>query len=145
MHFVLIILFVLTLAAENDTFSILVLSTKKRYSSFWKKVFVFQKICFKIKVLTTFKISIDVHIKTCRSLKRRAILKIPEAATGGALLERPATSLKKRLWHRCFPVNFEKFLRVHFWQNTSGWLLLKSPVPVSEESTLFLLALRWNL
>ena len=24
---------------------------------------------------------------------------------------RPATLLKKRLWHRCFPVNFEKFLR----------------------------------
>ena len=24
---------------------------------------------------------------------------------------RPATILKKRLWHRCFPVNFEKFLR----------------------------------
>ena len=24
---------------------------------------------------------------------------------------RPATSLKKRLWHRCFPVNFAKFPR----------------------------------
>ena len=24
---------------------------------------------------------------------------------------RPATILKKRLWHECFPVNFEKFLR----------------------------------
>ena len=24
----------------------------------------------------------------------------------------PATLLKKRLWHRCFPVNFAKFLRV---------------------------------
>ena len=23
----------------------------------------------------------------------------------------PATLLKKRLWHRCFPVNFAKFLR----------------------------------
>ena len=23
----------------------------------------------------------------------------------------PATLLKKRLWHRCFPVNFVKFLR----------------------------------
>ena len=22
----------------------------------------------------------------------------------------PATLLKKRLWHRCFPVNFEKFV-----------------------------------
>ena len=27
---------------------------------------------------------------------------------------RPATLLKKRLWHRCFPVNFVKFLRTPF-------------------------------
>ena len=33
---------------------------------------------------------------------------------------RPATLLKKRLWHRCFPVNFAKFLRTPFSQNTSG-------------------------
>ena len=33
--------------------------------------------------------------------------------------------LKKRLWHRCFPVNFAKFLRTPFLQNTSGRLLLK--------------------
>ena len=26
--------------------------------------------------------------------------------------------LKKRLWHRSFPVNFAKFLRKHFLQNT---------------------------
>ena len=32
--------------------------------------------------------------------------------------------LKKRLWHRCFPVNFAKFLRTPFLQNTSGRLLL---------------------
>ena len=31
---------------------------------------------------------------------------------------RPAALLKKRLWHRCFPVN--KFLRKPFLQNTSG-------------------------
>ena len=37
---------------------------------------------------------------------------------------RPATLLKKRLWHRCFPVNFVKFLRTPFLQNTSGRLLL---------------------
>ena len=24
---------------------------------------------------------------------------------------RPATLLKKRLWHRCFPMNFSKFSR----------------------------------
>ena len=27
---------------------------------------------------------------------------------------RPATLLKKRLWHKCFPVNFAKFLRTPF-------------------------------
>ena len=58
-------------------FSILVVSTKKRYSSFLKKVFVFQKICFKVKVLETFENVPDCHIKTCRSLEWRAILKIP--------------------------------------------------------------------
>ena len=37
---------------------------------------------------------------------------------------RPATFLKKRPWHRSFPVNFEKFSRTPFLQNTSGRLLL---------------------
>ena len=27
---------------------------------------------------------------------------------------RPSTLLKKRLWHRCFPLNFAKFLRAPF-------------------------------
>ena len=31
---------------------------------------------------------------------------------------------KKRLQDRCFPVNFMKFLRTHFLQNTCEWLLL---------------------
>ena len=36
---------------------------------------------------------------------------------------RPVTLVKKRLWHRCFPVNFAKFLRTRFLLNTSGRLL----------------------
>ena len=32
---------------------------------------------------------------------------------------RSATLLKKKLWHRCFPVNFAKFLRTPLVQNTS--------------------------
>ena len=49
-----------------------------------------------------------------------------EAATRGVLSQgAPATLLKKRLWHRCFPVNFAKFLRTPFSQNTSGRLLLQ--------------------
>ena len=35
---------------------------------------------------------------------------------------RPATLLKSRFRHRCFPVNFVKFLRTSFLQNTS-WRL----------------------
>ena len=36
----------------------------------------------------------------------------------------PATLLKNRLWHRCFPVNFKKFLRTpffieHLWTTAS--------------------------
>ena len=37
---------------------------------------------------------------------------------------RHAALLKKRLRHMCFPVNFAKFLRTPFLQNTSRWLLL---------------------
>ena len=29
---------------------------------------------------------------------------------------RPATLLKKRLWHKCFPINFVKFLRTPFYK-----------------------------
>ena len=36
----------------------------------------------------------------------------------------PATSIKKRLWHRCFPVNFEKFVRTPFLSEHLGGLLL---------------------
>ena len=35
---------------------------------------------------------------------------------------------KKRLWHRCFPVNFVKFLRTSLLQNTSGHLLLNCEI-----------------
>ena len=37
----------------------------------------------------------------------------------------PTTFLKKRLWHRCSPRNFAKFLRTPFLKNTSGQLLLR--------------------
>ena len=34
------------------------------------------------------------------------------------------TSLKKRLWHRCFPANFEKFLKTPFLIEHLRWLFL---------------------
>ena len=37
---------------------------------------------------------------------------------------RPAILLKKILWHRCFHVNFAKFLRAPFFTEQLWWLLL---------------------
>ena len=34
------------------------------------------------------------------------------------------TLLKKRLWYRCFPMNFSKFLRTPFLTEHLRWLLL---------------------
>ena len=62
--FVLPIIFVLILVSDrtglygNDAFLILRLSTKKRYSSFYKNVFFIQKICCKVKVMKTPKVLI---------------------------------------------------------------------------------------
>ena len=40
---------------------------------------------------------------------RKGVLRHFSKFTGNHL--KPETLLKKRLWHRCFPVNFVKFLR----------------------------------
>ena len=38
---------------------------------------------------------------------------------------KPATLLKMRLWRRCFPMNFLKFLRAPFYIEYLRWLLLR--------------------
>ena len=45
---------------------------------------------------------------------------VPESVFNKTACLRPATLLKKRLCHRCFPVNFAKFSRTSFLQKTSG-------------------------
>ena len=64
------------------------------------------------------------NLRSChqRCSVRQRVLRNFEKFTGKPLcqslflikLQRPATLLKKRLWHRCFPVNFAKFLRTPF-------------------------------
>ena len=49
----------------------------KTVLQFFEKIFVFRKICLKVKLLKTFKIFSDCRIKACRSFKWSAILKIP--------------------------------------------------------------------
>ena len=39
---------------------------------------------------------------------------------------RPTTLFKNRLWHRCFPVNFGKFLRTPIFIEHLWWLLFKT-------------------
>ena len=65
----------MTVLYGKDMFSILVLSTKNWYFSFLKKVFVFQKICFRVKVLKKFKVSTDFHKKNMPTLKWRLFWK----------------------------------------------------------------------
>ena len=36
------------------------------------------------------------------------------------LIKFTATLLKKRFWHRCFPVNFQKLLTTHFYRTPPG-------------------------
>ena len=48
---------------------------------------------------------------------------VPESLFNKVAGLRSTTLLKKRLWHRCFPVDFAKFLRATFVQNTSARLL----------------------
>ena len=55
-------------------FDLLCSKLKQSYSSYVRKVLVFQKSCFKVKVLKTFQIPSDYHIKTCGSLKWSAFL-----------------------------------------------------------------------
>ena len=48
-----------------------------------------------------------------------------EGVSRSSRSERPATILKKRLWHRFFPVNFAKLLRTPFLTEQLRWLLLR--------------------
>ena len=56
---------------------------------------------------------------------RKCILRNFSTFTGEHLCQNLFCNfIKKRLWHRCFLVNFAKFLRTYFFQNISGRLLL---------------------
>ena len=59
-----------------------------------------------------------------RGLLLKGVLRNFAKFTGKHLCLRPATLLKKRAWHRCFPVNFAKFPRMPFLTEHLRWLLL---------------------
>ena len=51
---------------------------------------------------------------------------------------RPATLLKKSLCYRCFSVNFAKFLRTFFLQNSFGGCLWNSGTPTDNSRLIYL-------
>ena len=77
------------------------------------------------------------------------LLQVTEPTTGGVLKKKVALEIlqnsqentcakvsfliKKGLWHKCFPVNFVKFLGTTLLRNTSGRLLLFLFACISEE------------
>ena len=69
-----------------------------------------------------------VRKRWCSQKLRKIHMKkhVPETLFNNVGGLRPATLLKKSLWHRYFPLNFTKFLRTTFLQNSSGRLLLHS-------------------
>ena len=52
-------------------------------------------------------------------------------------LQASAILLKTRLWHRCFPVNFTKFLITTFSQNTSGGCFCQEYFWITSWKTMF--------
>ena len=59
-------------------------------------------------------ISQNLQENTCA--RASFLIKLRASGTG--------TGVSKRLWHRCFPVNFVKFLRTPFFTEHLRWLLL---------------------
>ena len=64
-------------------------------------------------------------LQACNFVKKRLFLCL-----------RPATLSKKRLWHRCFPVTFVKFLKTPFFIEHLWWLLPTLLVPVTSDANL---------
>ena len=71
---------------------------------------------------------ISNYLTTTRVTQKNWDVNTSEAATRGVLYKKVFLEIsqksQKNTWHRCFPVNFAKFPRTTFLQNTSGWLLL---------------------
>ena len=98
-----------------------------------KATFLLFITVFKFHGYTVFKENYRSSHRRC--FIRKGILKNFTKFTGKHLCQSPffnkvaglrsATLLKKRLWHKCFPVNFVTFLSTPFLQNIFGRIFLK--------------------
>ena len=65
-------------------------------------------------------------------------------ARASFLIKLQVSACRKRLWHRCFPVNVLKFLRALFLKNTFGRLLLTFVLNVIYLQPYFILFFQTN-
>ena len=89
-------------------------SQTREISMIWKLTAetVAQRYCVKKVALRNFAKFAEKHL--CQSLFFNKVAGL-----------RPATLLKKRLWHKCLTANFAKFLRTPFSIEHLRWLLLE--------------------
>ena len=79
----------------------------------------------------------EISQNSQKNICTRVSFSIKLRASSQSCCPRPATLLKKRLWYRCFSVNFVKFLRTPFLQTTSGRLLLSCEISKIFKNTRF--------
>ena len=90
----------------------------------YNKIYHFSLICLNIRRLLFQKSNFVHHFCFLVFLLRHFRSSRPEVFCKKGW---PATLLKKRLWRRCFPVNFAKFLRTSLLTEHLRWLLLAFP------------------
>ena len=94
------------------------LQKKGGFSAFPSKLFFFLKMVSKSYFYTLQKQSPG------GALKKGALWNLAKFTGKHLWQSLSGTLLKKRLWRRCFPVNFAKFLRTTFLLEHLQWLLL---------------------
>ena len=98
---------------------------KKYFPSFLNKInlSIQNKLFWKVKVRSSCPevFCKKVFLEISQNSQENICARVP------FLIKLQATLLKKRPWHRCFPVNFVKFLKSPFLTEHLRWLLLGSP------------------
>ena len=75
------------------------------------------KLCFIIIcIILVFLYLCSIQSSRTEVFFKRVILKTPQNS-------QEKTCKKKRIWHRCFPKNFVKFLKTYFFIDHLQWLL----------------------
>ena len=96
-------------------------------SDLWpESIYVLSATLIETKMLYVIKIRILVYEKR---IFKKTLVRTAEDFSSGCFCfwiskAPPATLLEQRLLHRCFPVNFAKFLRTPFFTEHLWWLLL---------------------